>query len=365
MSTNTAFTTDPAHGGLSVSRRAGLAGGELAHLAAPAVATGNAFILGRSAALRGVMERIARVAPTTATVLITGETGTGKELIARAIHAASPRAKRPHRQGQLCRAARGPPRLRAVRPRAGRLHRSRRAAQGALRARERRHHLPRRDRGALARDAGRTPARAAGRRVRARGRHGDAEDGRARRRRHQPQPRRGGAPGALPRRPAVPAQRGADRGTAAARARGRRAADRRAPRQALRGHDRQARRGPEPDGVGHARSVPVAGQRARAAERRGEGRDPHAARGAGAGPVRIAGLFGGCSTSAEPKNARERIEHALREARGRVGGPDGAAALLGVSPSTLASRIRRLGIDKHAFRPCPPARAAVPEGLRN
>ena len=71
------------------------------------------------------------------------------------------------------------------------------------------------------------------------------------------------------------------------------------------------------------------------------------------------------ATSAEPKTARERIEHALREARGRVGGLDGAAASLGVSPSTLDSRIRRLGIDKHAFRPYPTARAGVPEALRN
>jgi DNA-binding NtrC family response regulator len=52
-------------------------------------------IIGRSAALRHVREQIARVAPTDSTVLIQGETGTGKELVARAIHDASCRRDRP------------------------------------------------------------------------------------------------------------------------------------------------------------------------------------------------------------------------------------------------------------------------------
>jgi len=46
-------------------------------------------IVGRSAALRKVLEQVQTVAPTDSTVLIEGETGTGKELVARAIHAHS------------------------------------------------------------------------------------------------------------------------------------------------------------------------------------------------------------------------------------------------------------------------------------
>ena len=51
-------------------------------------------IVGNSPALESVLEQVALVAPTDSTVLIQGETGTGKELIARAIHNASPRCGR-------------------------------------------------------------------------------------------------------------------------------------------------------------------------------------------------------------------------------------------------------------------------------
>ncbi len=52
-------------------------------------------LLGRSAPMQAVFDAIQRVAPTDSTVLITGETGTGKELVARSVHRASPRADQP------------------------------------------------------------------------------------------------------------------------------------------------------------------------------------------------------------------------------------------------------------------------------
>src|SRR5271166_5949864 len=51
-------------------------------------------IIGQSPAIRNVLEQVRIVAPTDATVLLHGETGAGKELVARAIHNLSPRARR-------------------------------------------------------------------------------------------------------------------------------------------------------------------------------------------------------------------------------------------------------------------------------
>ncbi|MBV8757650.1 MAG: sigma-54-dependent Fis family transcriptional regulator [Deltaproteobacteria bacterium] len=52
-------------------------------------------IIGESAALREVLQKVEQVAPTSSTVLLRGETGTGKELVAHAIHINSPREAKP------------------------------------------------------------------------------------------------------------------------------------------------------------------------------------------------------------------------------------------------------------------------------
>ncbi len=61
--------------------------------------------------------------------------------------------------------------------------------------------------------------------------------------------------------------------------------------------------------------------------------------------IRVAGL--GRPSSGEEA---QLIESALADAQGRVAGPDGAAARLGIPRSTLESKIRTLRIDKHRFR---------------
>ncbi len=54
---------------------------------------GDRILLGRSPAMRRLWEQVQRIAPADVSVLITGETGTGKELVARILHRLSPRAR--------------------------------------------------------------------------------------------------------------------------------------------------------------------------------------------------------------------------------------------------------------------------------
>ena len=89
------YITKPVHGyELSALVRCALhrQGGELGH--APEGNCGFDQIIGSSTSLRRSLETAARVAETDATVLILGETGTGKELVARAIHQRSARRQK-------------------------------------------------------------------------------------------------------------------------------------------------------------------------------------------------------------------------------------------------------------------------------
>ena len=74
-------------------------------------------IVGSSAALKEVLSRVSQVAPTDATVLLTGETGTGKELIARAIHKRSKRSAKAFVTVNCAAIPGGPDRLGIVWPR--------------------------------------------------------------------------------------------------------------------------------------------------------------------------------------------------------------------------------------------------------
>ncbi len=103
-------------------------------------------LLGASPAMQKVYRTAAQVAGAKATVLITGESGTGKGELARAIHRKGPARQRALRGPALRRPRRDPPGERALRPRAGRLHGRGQAAHRPLRAGQRRHPVPRRGR---------------------------------------------------------------------------------------------------------------------------------------------------------------------------------------------------------------------------
>ncbi|MFT3923613.1 MAG: sigma-54 dependent transcriptional regulator [Myxococcales bacterium] len=91
-----AFTPHGARESVDLARLGGLLKLELEKKGPPQDAAADLRgIVGRSAVMQALFRMVTKVAPTSATVLITGENGTGKELVARAIHDGSPRANKP------------------------------------------------------------------------------------------------------------------------------------------------------------------------------------------------------------------------------------------------------------------------------
>ena len=174
--------------------------------------------IGESPAMRQVRQTIERVAPSDAAVLITGEHGTGKEVVATWLHALSERRAEAARDDERRRAGGGDCRERAVRPRQGRVHRRALRSHRLLRARRRRHAVPRRDRQHAGAAAGQAAARAADRRGAAGRLVAAAVRQRARAVGDQRRPAGRDRRRPLPRGPALPAEHRGDPPAAAARA---------------------------------------------------------------------------------------------------------------------------------------------------
>ena len=115
-------------------------------------------IVFRSPSMARLLAMASDVAASSASVLITGASGTGKELLARAIHAISAPSAQPVRAGRLRRHPRGPARKRAVRSSPRRVHRRGHRQGGHRRGGRRRHPVPRRGRQPAGVDAGQAAA---------------------------------------------------------------------------------------------------------------------------------------------------------------------------------------------------------------
>ncbi len=122
-------------------------------------------LIGKSAALQRVRDLIERAAPTDANVLILGENGTGKEIVAREIHRLSRRSGLPLVSIDLGATTETLFEVRAVRPCQRRVHRRRRRAHRPAQGGRRQHPVPRRGR----QPAAAPPAQAADRARAARG----------------------------------------------------------------------------------------------------------------------------------------------------------------------------------------------------
>jgi formate hydrogenlyase transcriptional activator len=314
-------------------------------------------IIGKSAAIQSVLRQVELVAPTDATVLVTGESGTGKELIARAIHDISKRSDRPLIRVN-CAAI---PRELFESEFFGHV---KGAFTGALRDRIGRFELA--DGGTLFLDeVGEIPLELQGKLLRVlqegqfervgeeRTRHVDVRVIAATNRDLKSEVRRGRFREDLYFRvnvvpiESVPLRERREDIPALA-AHFLRGAGRKLKTDGLRLSEGDMRRLSHYDWPGNVRELENAIERAAILARDGRLRFdlPDAQPAAVALPAVAADAPGLLTDDDRRARDRANIEAALKACGGRVFGPHGAAALLDVKPTTLASRIRTLGIRK-------------------
>ncbi len=154
-------------------------------------------LLGNSVAMQEVFRLIERVGPTEASVLLTGESGSGKELAAQMIHECSARRGKPFIAINCGAIPAGPHRSRIIRLRERQLHGRGARARRRIRARARRHAAARRSNRNAVGHADTAAARARVPQVLPGRREHRIHLRRARHRRHQPLSAAGGASGQL------------------------------------------------------------------------------------------------------------------------------------------------------------------------